>query len=205
MRARRRMMATPEPSRLSAQARLAKLGTALGLALLCFCLTGCFRVSSDAEALRNGVMQTAGAQWDKEIEIGVGTLTLDLVRVGLAFVDLEPEARAAVRTVRSADVGVYKLQHSANQLDHRALLTAADQAMTKRGWDRVVAVVNERELVAIYVPDSVRSARNVKVCLVTLNNREMVVVSARSNLEPLMEIACNRPEWRQKGWTPIRL
>jgi hypothetical protein len=197
--------AFPEPSRLFAQARLAKVGTALGLALLCFCLTGCLRVSSEAEALRNGIMQTAGAQWDKEIEIGVGALALNLVRAGLTFVDLDPEARAAVRTIRSAEVGVYKLRRSPNQLNQHALLTAADQAMTKRGWDRVVAVVNERELVAVYVPDNVRSARDVKVCLVTLNNREMVVVSARSNLEPLMEIACNRPEWRQKGWSPIRL
>jgi hypothetical protein len=184
---------------------LPKLGVLLGLALLSFGLTGCFRVSSDAEALRNSVLKTAGAKWDKEIEIGVGTLTLNLVRAGLAFVDLEPDARAAVKALRSAEVGVYKLEAGSKRLNHPGLLLAADKAMTTRGWDRVVAVVSERELVAIYVPKNCRSARNVRACLVTLNDREMVVASAWSNLEPLREMAFNQREWRQKGRLPIDL
>ena len=171
-----------------ARRSLAKLGIAFGFALFSFGLTGCFKVSSDAEALRNGVLKTAGTSWDKQIEIGVGALTLNLVRAGLAFVDLEPDARAAVKAIRSAEVGVYKLEPGSKRLNHPELLIAADKAMTTRGWDRVVAVVSERELVAIYVPKSCRSARNVRACLVTLNDREMVVASARSNLEPLIAL-----------------
>jgi hypothetical protein len=185
--------------------RWSKAGTAFGLAWLCFGLTGCFRVSSDAEALRNGVMKSAGARWDREVEIGVDPFTLSLVRAGLAFVDLDPEARTALNTVRSAEVGVYRLQHGPQQSDRPALLTAADKAMANRGWNRVVAVVNERELVAIYVPKSVRSLRNVKACFVMLNGREMVVASARTNLEPLLEMACSQSEWHQKGRSLIHL
>jgi hypothetical protein len=190
---------------MTAMKLLPKFGAVFGLALLSFGLTGCFRVSSDAEALRNSVLKTAGAKWDKEIEIGVGALTLNLVRAGLAFVDLEPDARAAVKALRSAEVGVYKLEAGSKRLNHPDLLIAADKAMTTRGWDRVVAVVSRRELVAIYVPKSCHSARNVRACLVTLNDREMVVASAWSNLEPLMEMAFNQREWRQKGRLPIDL
>ena len=149
-------------------------------------------MSSDVGALRDSVMKAARAQREERIEIGVGPLTLNLARAGLAFVDLEPEARTALHAVRSAEVGVYKLRSKREQLNHAAMLCAADETMAGRGWDRAVAVMNRHELVAIYVLAKVRSTRNVKVCLVTLNGHELIVASARSNLEPLMELAWNR-------------
>src|SRR5207249_1368616 len=121
-----------------------------------------------------------------------GPLSLNLARAGLAFVDLEPEARTALNAVRSAEVGVYTLCGERQHLNLAAMLSAADRTMAGRGWDRVVGVMNGRELVAIYVPAQARSTRNMKVCLVTVNGQELVVASARSNLEPLMEIAWNR-------------
>ena len=155
-------------------------------------LTGCFRVSNDIGALRDSVMSAAHAEREERIEIGVGPLTLNLARAGLAFVDLEPEARTALHAVRSAEVGVYKLRNERQPLNHAAMLSAADKTMAGRGWDRVVGVMSRRELVAIYVPGQVRSTRNMKVCLVTVNGHELIVASARSNLEPLMELAWDR-------------
>ena len=170
----------------------AKLHIACAVVLVTICLTGCFKVSTDAGALRDSVMKAAHADREERIEIGVGPLTLNLARAGLAFVDLEPEARTALHAVRSAEVGVYKLRNERQQLNHAAMLSAADSTMADRGWDRVVGVINRHELVAIYVPEQVRSTRNVKVCLVTVNGEELIVASARSNLEPLMEMAWNR-------------
>ncbi len=170
----------------------AKLLIACAVGLVTIGLTGCFKVSSDVGALRDSVMNAAHAQREERIEIGVGPLTLNLARAGLAFVDLEPEARTALQAVRSAEVGVYKLRNGRRQLNHAAMLCAADETMAGRGWDRAVAVMNRHELVAIYVPAKVRSTRNVKVCLLTLSGRELIVASARSNLEPLMELAWNR-------------
>jgi hypothetical protein len=170
----------------------AKLQIACVVALVSTCVTGCFKVSSDVGALRDSVMKAARVEREERIEIGVGALTLNLARAGLAFVDLEPEARTALHAVRSAEVGVYKLRHERQQLNHAAMLSAADKTMTDRGWDRVVGVMNRRELVAIYVPGNVRSTRNVKVCLLTVNGRELIVACARSNLEPVMELAWDR-------------
>ena len=178
---------------------LPHLAIPAALALLSVGLTGCFRISSDAQALRDSVMKSASGEWDEEIEIGVGALTLNLARAGLAFVSLEPEARAALAAARGAEVGVYRLQKQRRRLDHATMLAKADQAMSRRGWDRVVGVMNEREFVAVYVPNHVRSTRNVKICVVVMDGQELVVASARGNLEPLMEIAFSRAPWRLVG------
>jgi len=100
-------------------------------------------------------------------------------------------------------VGVYKLREGHKELKRAVILSAADKAMARRGWDRIVGVLNQGEFVAIYVRHDLRSTRNVRVCLLTLSGEGMVVASARSNLEPLMEMAFKRVEWRQKGRVPI--
>jgi len=169
-----------------------RLPIACAVGLVSISLSGCFRVSSDVGALRDSVMKTVSAKQEKQIEIGVGPLTLNLARAGLSFVDLEPEVRKALHVVRSAEVGVYKLRNERQRLNHAAMLSAADKTMTERGWDRVVGVMNRRELVAIYVPRQAGSTRNMQVCLVVVNEQEFVVASARSDLEPLMELASNR-------------
>src|SRR6185503_11503215 len=153
----------------------ANLQIACAVGLVTICLTGCFRVSSDVGALRDSVMKAAHAEREERIEIGVGPLTLNLARAGLSFVDLDPEVRAALQVVRSAEVGVYKVRNKRQQLSHAAMLSAADETMADRGWDRVVCVMNRHEFVAVYVPGNVRSTRNMKVCFVTVNNHECVV------------------------------
>ncbi len=154
----------------------------------------CLSLSADAASVRRGVMKASGAEWDKQIELGVGPFLFSGVRAGLAFVKLPPEARAALRAVRGAEVGVYRRHEPGLRLNPAAMLSAADAAMTARGWDRVVGVTDPREMVAIYMPKAVRSARDVKTCLVVVDEREMVVVSARGNLESLLDLAARRHE-----------
>ena len=182
-----------------------KMGIALAIVSVSIGLTGCFKVSTDIGALRDSVMKAAHAEREERIEFGVGPLTLNLARAGLAFVDLEPEARTALHAVRSAEVGVYKLRSGHQQLNLAAMLSAADKTMAGRGWDRVVGVMDRRELVAIYVPAQVRSTRNVRVCLLTVDGQELVVASARSNLEPLMALAWKRAGRHQVDLSPLRL
>jgi hypothetical protein len=182
---------------------LRQLGMTFALALFCVSSTGCFKMSNDARALRDSVTRSAGAEWNEEIEIGVGALTLNLARFGLSFVDLDPEARTVLSAARSADVGVYRTRTEPKQKDFALMLANADHAMIARGWDRMVTVMEPRELVAVYVPGNIRSTRDVRVCLVVLNGGELVVASARSNLEPLLEMAFNRSEWHHKERTRL--
>src|SRR6266536_1470060 len=114
------------PSALIAEGiRRPRIAVALAFAFVSVGLTGCFRVGNDVGALRDSVMKAAHAEREQRIEIGVGPLTLNLARAGLAFVDLEPEARTALQVVRSAEVGVYKLRSESQQLNLAAMLSAA--------------------------------------------------------------------------------
>ena len=119
---------------------------------------------------------------------------LSAVRAGLSFVKLDAGARAALQSVRGAEVGVYQLPSGAKPPDRAAMLAAADAAMAGRGWDRVVGVMDGRDLVAVYLPDEIASARRMKCCVMVFDGREMVVVSARANLEPLLEYALAQPD-----------
>src|SRR3989442_1498319 len=93
----------------------AKLQIACAVGFVTIGLSGCFKVSPDVGALRDSVIKAAHAEREERIEIGVGPLTLNLARAGLAFVDLEPEAGTPLHVFRSREVGVYKLCGGAQQ------------------------------------------------------------------------------------------
>jgi hypothetical protein len=182
----------------------------LALMLLPFALLGvgvmrALHVSRDAGALRNSVLRSGGAEWDKTIEIRTGPVLWGLARAGLAFVDMPAEARTALRAVHGAEVGVYRLREGARRPQYAAMLVETDQTMKARGWTRLVGVVDRDELVAAYLPEQELSARDLKICLVVLNRQDMVVVSARSDLEPLLELALRQAEVRRPGLPSFRL
>ncbi len=186
---------------------LLALGALLGLVLLVVGVTGYIRLGRDTRALRDSVLKSSVARWDKKVEVSVGACTLKLVRFGLSFAPLDAEARkvlGALKSVRGAEAGVYKLHDGRSLLDRAAMMAAADDVMAARGWDRMVGVLNRRDLVAIYVPKGARPARNVKVCLLALRGPDLVVASARSNLEPLWELAMEQAQWRTGEAAPVR-
>jgi hypothetical protein len=128
-----------------------------------------------------------------EIELGVGGLTFTLARAGSAFVDLPPEARAVLRSVRGADVGVYRLRNPDRVVSGATLLPAADRALGERGWDRLVGVLDGPDkTVAVYVSREPESSRRLKLCVMVLEGPQMVIVAARGNPEPLLELALNQ-------------
>ncbi len=190
------MIATKPPVILPApprDCRFAILGLTFGLGLLvCILLivgvTGFIRLGRDTAALRRSLLKSTPAPWDKQVEINVGSRSLDLARTILHFVKLDPNARTALESLRAAEVGVYR-STGRSQLDHGAMLSAADKAMTRRGWDRLVCVIKPREFVAVYVPRNIRSPQDLKVCVAVVERGQMVVASVRSNLEPLMQLA----------------
>ncbi|MHB1309693.1 MAG: hypothetical protein ACYC23_21690 [Limisphaerales bacterium] len=167
--------------------RRPRLALVLLLGLLALGTTGCLKVSSTAATLRDTVADAAALEYDQRIEIRVGLITTSLARLAVNVVDVDPDARLALRALRGAEVGVYRIRGQAGE--RSSVLDRVDEAMTHKGWQRIVGVMNPNELVAVFVPENVRTARNVEVCVLVLNEREMVVVGARGDLEPLMEMA----------------
>jgi hypothetical protein len=162
------------------------------LPLLALGLSGCFKPAGEARAVRDRLVRQAGVRCATQFEFSVHGAVFHLVRAGLAFVDLDPEARAALTTLRGAGVGVYQLRFGGKACDRAALLSAADEAMTGRGWERVVGVLDGDEMVAVYVPRDTRPGGHLKVCAVVLDRDELVIASARTNPEPLIELGLRR-------------
>ena len=152
-------------------------------------VTGYFRLSSDASALRQSFMTETKGSWQKKFAIHVGPLTTGFVRLCSHWVKLPPEPKAALEAIQGAEVGIYKLQGDAMPLDAGAVLVRADKAMSWRGWERAIGVSKEQELVAIYFPRRGFSSEHLKCCLLVCQGRDLVIVSARGNLEPLLETA----------------
>lgn len=162
---------------------------ALFFALCVIGVTGYFRLGSETTALRESLMGSVDGRWHKTIAVHLGWFTTSLVRAGTRLVKLDPEPRAAIEAVRGVEVGVYQVQDVPVREDHGAILAKADKSMARRGWVRVVGVSHDRDLVAVYMPRKGVSPRNVKCSVMVFNGRELVVVSARGNLEPLWAIA----------------
>lgn len=160
-------------------------------------VTSFFRLSSDTRAMRNSLVRSSGGEWDQRIALNVGSLTLGAARTGLSFADLPPEARAAIQTVRGAEVGIYQLS-SEEQPDPAAMLASADKAMTARGWYRVVGVIAEGKLVTVYMPEDMTSARRMKCCVMVCDGENMVIASANANLQPLINCAFKEHGLREK-------
>lgn len=166
----------------------------LFLPLLVVFGSGCFRVSRDTAVLRDAVIENSSGSWDEKIEFGVGRLTFAAAQFGSRYVDLPDEARVVLGAASAGEVGVYEC-HGARTADDRAkMLTEADEKLAKRGWDRLVGVMQDDQLVAVYVPSDVKSLRSMKVCVLVLNGSQLVCASARASIEPLLGLALEKAE-----------
>ena len=174
-------------------------GTLLFLGCCALGIVSMFHLGSEATALRRTVMGSVPGLWDKTIALRVGGVTTALVRGGSRFFHMPAEPRAALDSLRGAEVGVYRLREQPGRVECGPILAQADKAMAARGWARVVGVVQEHQLVAVYMPKKGVSARRMKCCVAVLNERDLVVVSARGNLEPLLAIAQKHLEHTSAG------
>jgi hypothetical protein len=164
------------------------------IALLGAGVASCFRLSSDARALRDELIKSSGVAWQPEIVLNVGRLTLGAIRAGLSCARLDAGARAALQSVHAAGVGVYQLPAGTPPPNRAAMLAAADSAMTARGWERAVGVIDGRDLVAVYFPNKV-SVHCLKCCVLVFDGKELVLVSAQGNPEPLLDYALAQPDF----------
>ncbi len=163
------------------------------LVLLAAGVASCFRLGSDARTLRNELIKSSGVEWRQQIALNAGRLTLGAVRAGPSCARLDPGARAALQSIRTAGVGVYQLPSGMPPPDRAAMLAAADSAMTARGWERVVGVMDGQDLVTVYLPEKNVSVHRLKCCVMVFDGEEMVLVSAQGNLEPLLKYALDQP------------
>lgn len=171
-------------------------GAATGI-LLCGLLlstSGCFRVSRDTTVLRDAVLDNSSADWDQKVELGAGRLTFALAHIGSRWVDMPEEAREIFGSVSGGEVSVFESKGKRHREDRAKILEIADRKMSGRGWERMVGVSQEENFVAVYVPKEQTSTRNVRVCVLVLNERNLVCASARTDLKPLLKLAMEKTD-----------
>jgi hypothetical protein len=150
-----------------------------------------FLLSSDAAVLRDSVLNNISGSADHKITLHAGGVTVALVRAVTGRFHVPPEPRAVLETLHSAEVGIYTIKASEPSL-RRTVLAKADEAMTKRGWIRMVGAIERGNLVAIYVPERSLSLTRMKCCVLVLNEDRLVIASGSGNLQPLVSLAQNR-------------
>jgi len=153
---------------------------------------GFFQLGSDTSALRESVMAGVGGSWEKKIAVHAGFLTTGFIRIGSKALKLKAEPRAAIESLRGAEVGVYSLRERPASVDNGFILARADKAMSARGWERIVGVSNDGKLVAVFCPQRSGSGGMLKLCVLVLDERNLVVVSGKGEMGPLFELAMKR-------------
>ncbi len=167
---------------------LSCLGTVV-IGLIALAVYRTFTVGGDLRAARNVVSKELNVPYASRVEVSAHPLLVGLVRLGLSFVPLEPEARLAIGAVRGAEVGVYELGEDPDPVQQVAVFRQVEERMTRRGWSRVVAVCDRDDLVLVYAPDEEMEPDEVEAFVFVLNGRNLVMVAGQGNLEPVVELA----------------
>jgi hypothetical protein len=172
----------------------------LSIFLACSCLlatTGCFRVGSETSALRDAALDNGVSGADQKIELGVGMLTIGVAMLAVHYIkDVPNEARTVLASVHGAEVSVYQLHRRTRTMP--AILAAADQAMKARHCTRLVGVIHEDQLVAVYVPLEMDSPRNVKASVLVLNRDNLVCATAHADIRDLLDLAMEKSKKKRR-------
>jgi hypothetical protein len=158
--------------------------------LLIVTTTGCFRVSSETQALRDAALDSGFARADEKIEFGIGFFTVGLAKLASRYIDIPPEARTALSSLKQAECAVYEVHQRRDSL--ASVLREADKAMESRGCERLVGLIQDRQLVAVYVPRDMKSAHDVKASILILNGKQLVCATARADARDLVQLALGK-------------
>jgi hypothetical protein len=147
-------------------------------------------LESNAALLRKQVMAATDTHWETKVQMSIGRVTLGAIRTGLVFVHKKEiaEARQALKAVQHASVGVYERGSMGGNWSRKELFSQTDASMQKRGWTRLVGVVDKDDTVLVYVPKDAADDEMMEVCLAVISGKELVVVSTRMDMDAINEI-----------------
>ncbi|MCZ7637921.1 MAG: DUF4252 domain-containing protein [Verrucomicrobia bacterium] len=148
--------------------------------------------------MQAALIEHSSCEWQRTIRVGIPAGLFSVARWGLRFVDIEPEARAALDTMHGVRVAIYQRAHG--DADRAAMLAAADTALSARGWERIVGVLERKEMVAVYLPGQMKAGDLLELCVVVFDGEQLVLVSGRADPEPLVELALHHTAEQRTHW-----
>lgn len=163
-----------------------------GLFLLLFLggglLVWSFVPGGEVRTMRRALDDVKAPPAKTKIAFGVGWPALGLARLVTAVADVEADARLALRSVRRADVSVLELERELNRAQRLTLLESVDRSLERKGWERIVGVLEEDETVGVYLSTKSTTADDLRLAVLVLSGRELVSVAVRCDVEPLIEL-----------------
>jgi hypothetical protein len=150
-----------------------------------------FMPGREIRVLSRAVMASAPGEWDRQLAIGIGRLPTGLAKAALVWVDLPPEARAALKAFQSADVAIYQRQESSSGISSATPLTAAADQLARQGWETLVRVQEGDQQVHFFTRAPGFLESQLRLCGLILHGDQLVVISATADVEPLIDLAAN--------------
>lgn len=159
--------------------------------LLFLILALSFLPGGEVRAIREIALKSAPGTWERQVEFGIGRIPVWLAKAGLSFANLEPGVRAGVSAFQFGDVAVFERAGGKKEGESTAAetLDKVRNEMERRGWETVVQVQETDEVVGVFMPRTAAGGSTVQACVFVLDGSDMVIVSARANLAPIMDFA----------------
>lgn len=145
-------------------------------------------LSREAKVLRDELKTATGSTWSTRVQLSSGPLLIPAVRAVVSFCNVDEEARHALAAVRSASVGVYELDEAGESGGLGSALESLDARMNRRGWERLVTVIDNNENVVVYAKSGDNWNGKMQICVGVVTGKELVVVSATVRPEALMPV-----------------
>jgi hypothetical protein len=162
--------------------RVLSILSVLGLVLTLF--TGCFKLTvPEFTQVRNELEeQVPEARFEKEIELGLGRITLGAAKWVCLLVPDAREASKYLNEITGVSIAVYEVD-SLLPVDDLELPKRLQRLLEEKGWDVLVKVREEGEIVWVLYQEHREHIRNLYV--VALEDDELVLVRLRGRLDRL--------------------
>ncbi len=162
------------------------------LVFVSFSLTGCFRVNRGFKNLRNIVLEETPIEFQKHVELAVGSGTLGLANVFVSLSD-DPEGRMAHRIINQisrVQVGVYEKRNWKDENLKFSHLKNITDKITGKDWKFLVRSVNYDEMAAVFYKEN-DDYEIRQMLVIGMEDDQLFIVEIMGDLNDVIEIAVN--------------
>lgn len=145
------------------------------------------RVADHTGPMRAQLLSRLNVPQLSQVEVAVPPWAVVLGRVTASFAEVDPRLNDALDAFKCGQVGVYELGRNPSRRDVLAMLELADQELVAAGWGRVVTVLEDGQLVAVYQSIG-NDDTEFDAYLIALDDRDLVMVSAKGRVEPVARL-----------------
>jgi hypothetical protein len=153
-----------------------------------FAVVKSLRPSGALTDLRTELFEELDLTPATQIQVKAPSLLFAAVRWGSHFVDVEPEVRCGMRTVESAQVGVYELTEHPGRQTQLDLIRITDNRLLSDGYERLLCVLDQKETVLVYLSEMDDSNDTVQACVVVLSDCNLVLTSVSLRAEAISDL-----------------